>query len=228
MTRTLLRALSSILIIAGSLLVVDAAITLAWQEPMTAIYARIQQDRLGGEVDKLTRALPPVTVRRALARVDGSPRRIALLARAERRDVHAGDGIGRIDIPRIGASYVVVQGVDSASLQKGPGHDPGTAMPGLHGTVYIAGHRTTYLAPFRHVDKLRKGDRITLKMPYGLFTYSVERTRIVTPDAVWIRNDVGHDQLVISACHPVFSASHRIVLFARQIAAAPRGAALTS
>ena len=86
------------------------------------------------------------------------------------------------------------------------------ARPG--GTVAVAGHRTTYGAPFRNVDKLKKGDQIVMSMPYGTFTYAVDRTKIVKPSALWVTRDVGHEQLVLSACHPLYSAAQRIIVFA--------------
>jgi sortase A len=226
MARQVLRALSTVLIVAGSLLIIDAGVTLAWQEPVTAIYAKIQQSQLRGDLKKLERTAPPAPVRRALQRIPSSEKRIALLARTLRRTVKDGQAIGRIKIPRIGANFVVVQGTGTGDLQKGPGHYPDTPLPGLGGTVAIAGHRTTYLAPFRHVDDLRPGDQIVLEMPYGLFTYKVQRTRIVKPSAVWITQPVGYARLVLSACHPLYSASHRIVIFARLASALPRGQAL--
>ena len=79
---------------------------------------------------------------------------------------------------------VFVQGTDEASLQEGPGHYPETPFPGQGGTVGIAGHRTTYLAPFRHIDSVEKGDRIYLEMPYAKFTYEVQKTAIVDPSDV--------------------------------------------
>jgi sortase A len=91
--------------------------------------------------------------------------------------------------------------------------------------VAIAGHRTTYLAPFRHVDQLKSGDRITLTMPYGRFTYEIQKTQIVLPTALWVTKSVGYDRLVLSACHPLYSASHRIIVFARLINTEARGAA---
>src|SRR3954467_8219831 len=115
----------------------------------------------------------------------------------------------------------MVQGTDTASLRKGPGHYPETAFPGEGRTVAVAGHRTTYLAPFRTVNKLGKGDRILMKMPYGSFTYEVERTRIVPATALWVVKDMGYDRLVLSACHPLYSASPRIVVFARLVSEAP-------
>jgi sortase A len=109
----------------------------------------------------------------------------------------------------------MVQGTDSASLHKGPGHYPGTPLPGQPGTVAVAGHRTTYLAPFKTINDLHPGDPVVLEMPYGTFTYRVETTRIVDPSALWVTHDVGYPRLVLSACHPLYSASQRIVVFAR-------------
>jgi sortase A len=224
--RRALRALSTVLIIAGVLLIADAGVTLAWQEPVSALYARMNQGHLGGDLKRLEAAPLTPQDRRALAAVGhGSKRRISILARSLRRHVHAGEAIGRIAIPRIHASYVMVQGTTAASLRKGPGHYPSTTLPGLPGTVAVAGHRTTYLAPFRHVDRLRHGDRITVEMPYGRFTYAVQKLKIVLPTALWVTKDVGYDRLVLSACHPLFSASHRIVVFARLVDTEARGAA---
>src|SRR3954471_10053639 len=137
---------------------------------------------------------------------------------AERNRAKKGKPIGRIELPTLGRHYVVVQGTDDATLRKGPGHYPGTEFPGEGKTVAIAGHRTTYLAPFRTINKLKRGNRIVLKMPYATFTYSVEKTQVVGPNALWITHNVrGEERLVLSACHPLYSASHRIVAFARLI-----------
>lgn len=223
--RRALRSLSAVLIVAGVLMLVDAGVTLLWQEPISALLARIQQDKLSDRLDELERAPLSDAQRRALAALADERRRIAFLARDARRRARDGDPIGRIDIPRVGADFVVVQGTDAASLRKGPGHYPATTFPGLPGTVAIAGHRTTYLAPFRDVDQLKPGDRIVLTTLYGRFAYAVERTRIVAPTAVQVTRDVGYDRLVLSACHPLYSAAQRIVVFARLRAVQARGAA---
>ena len=223
--RRALRALSTILIIAGVLLIADAGLTLAWQEPISAIYARLTQNRLDNDLRALDRAQPTALQLRALARLRTEQRRIAFLARALRRRAAPGDALGRIRIKKIGISFVVVQGTDGSSLQKGPGHYPDTPLPGMPGTVAIAGHRTTYLAPFRHVDDLRRGNLIDVQMPYGHFTYSVERTRIVSPSEYSVIRPVGYDRLVLTACHPLYSAAQRIVVFARQVDVRARGAA---
>jgi sortase A len=204
------------------LLLADAATTLLWQEPVSAIYTRLQQGRLADELAELERApLPPVE-QRALEQIDDPARRLAFRARALARRIEPGDPIGRIVLPEIGVSEVVVHGTDGGDLRAGPGHYPDTPLPGERGTVAVAGHRTTYGAPFRRLDDLERGDRIELAMPYGRFTYSVERTRIVPPTALWVTDRVGYDRLVLSACHPLYSAAERIIVFARLERSVPR------
>jgi sortase A len=110
---------------------------------------------------------------------------------------------------------VAVEGTDTASLQKGPGHYPETRFPGQGGTVAIAGHRTTYLAPFRHLDQLEPGDEIEIEMPYANFAYRVQKTRVVDDSAVDIIHEAGYERLVLTACHPLYSAAQRIAAFAR-------------
>lgn len=223
--RRALRAVSTVLIVAGVLMIADAGITLAWQEPVSALLARIEQNKLSSQLDRIERRGPTPVQQRVLRALATQRRRIEFLAREARRTARIGDPIGRIAIPAIGADFVVVQGTDTASLRKGPGHYPTTTFPGLPGTVAIAGHRTTYLAPFRHVDDLKHGDRIVLTMPYGRFTYRVQRTQIVDPDALWVTRDVGYQRLVLSACHPLYSAAQRIIVFARLEQVVARGAA---
>lgn len=205
------RFIASVLVVTGALLIADVAITLLWQEPVSALIAHREQSRLNGQLKTLDRL--SAADERALARVRRG--RLEALARREQARVHAGRALGRIRLPTLGRSYVLVQGTDSASLRKGPGHYPDTALPGEPGTVAVAGHRTTYLAPFRTIDQLHPGDPIVLEMPYGKFTYRVQESRVVLPTALWVMRNVGYQRLVLSACHPLYSASHRIVVFAK-------------
>jgi sortase A len=220
-----LRALSTVLIIAGVLMLSDAALTVAWQEPVSGAYAWIVQDRLGGDLRKLELARPGAAELVALQALEGDRRRIAFLARVLRRTTHRGAAVGRIRIPKIGANFVIVDGTDTTSLRKGPGIYDEVPFPGAPGTTAIAGHRTTYLAPFRGIDQLRRGDEITLEMPYARLEYAVERRRIVAPTELSVIKRVGYDRLVLSACHPLYSAAKRIVVFARLVGMRPRGAA---
>jgi sortase A len=219
--RRLVRAVSSLLIACGLLLLTDAGLTLLWQEPITALIGLIERQ----EIDKrlLSYRTAPLTGadRRVLGALRSGRERIAYLAARERRMLAAGDAVGVLRIPRAGGSFTVVQGTGASSLEKGPGHYAATALPGMGETVAIAGHRTTYLAPFRHLDALHRGDVLTLQMPYGRFVYKVQYQRIVPPNAWWITRNVGYDRLVLSACNPLFSASQRIAVFARLVYTRP-------
>jgi len=220
------RVLAVLMIIAGALTLIDGVITLLWQEPISALYAKLRQDHLNGALLKVDRAAPTPAERSTLASLASERRRVSFLAgELERR---AGDGspVGRIVIPRIGASFVVVNGTDTEDLKSGPGIFPETHFPGISGTTAIAGHRTTYLAPFRHIDALRDGSRILLNMPYAHFTYTVIGQRVVAPTQVGVAvANVGYSRLVLSACTPVFTAEKRLLVFARLTRAVPVGAA---
>jgi sortase A len=214
--RRFLRIASWVLVVIGVLTLIDAGVTLVWQEPFTALYASFEQDRLSSSLGAIDRAPPDPAVSQQLSRIRQERQRIAVLASAFERHAKNGSAVGRIDIPRIGASFVVVKGTDTADLEKGPGVYSQTNFPGIAGTTAIAGHRTTYLAPFRHIDELRKGDKIILRMPYGRFTYTVTGERSVLPSDVRAAIDyVGYTRLVLSACTPPFSAAERLLVFAR-------------
>ena len=223
--RRLIRAVSSILILSGVLLLVDAGVTLAWQEPVTAVIGMIKR----AQVDKryLSYGTAPLsrTDTRALAQLQPVSQRIAYLARQDSNRVRAGAAIGQIDIPRIGQTYNIVQGTDTADLEEGPGHYPATALPGMGQTVGIAGHRTTYLAPFRFINELHHGAKVVVTMPYGRFTYIVQYQKIVAPTDVGVVENVGYDRLVMSACNPLYSATQRIIVFARLRSVVPLGPA---
>jgi sortase A len=225
--RRILRGLSTVLIVAGGLILLDGALTVLWQEPLTALQTHLRQNGLRGDLKQLERSGPTRIESRAIGGLRDDRQRIAFLARSLRRRAQDGDAIGRIDIPRIGADFVVVKGSQPADLRKGPGTYDQTALPGVPGTTAIAGHRTTYLAPFRHIDELRHGDRVTVEMPYATFTYRVERTQVVDPDALWVLRRVRYDRLVLSACHPLFSAAQRIVVLARLARVVPASAVRT-
>jgi sortase A len=132
-----------------------------------------------------------------------------------------GEAIGQIVIPKIGLDAYVIEGVDDADLHQGPGHYPGTPLPGQAGNSAIAGHRTTYGAPFGNIDQLVPGDKITVTTIQGTFTYAVLAQPdgsghiIVNPNQSEVLNDVGDNRLTLTACHPKYSASKRIVVFAQ-------------
>jgi len=219
--RRALRALATVLIAAGVLLLADGAATLLWEEPVSSLYARVQQDKLDDRLARLERSGPTAVERRVLARLPDRAWRLRFAARAADRRARPSDPVGRLRADAIGLDTVVVQSTEADALRRGPGHYPDSPLPGARGTVAIAGHRTTYGAPFRRVDDLEPGDRIELRMPYGRFGYRVERTRIVTPTAIWVTRRVAYDRLVLTACHPLYSAAERIVVFARLERSAP-------
>jgi sortase A len=222
--RHALRALSTVLIISGAMLIADAGLTLVWQEPISAVYAKLQQRQLAGKLNDLEN-LTDLQLR-ALQRLRTENRRIAFLARLLRSRSEPGDAIGRIKIKRIGINFVVVEGTEPEDLRKGPGHYGDTPLPGIRGTVALAGHRTTYLAPFRKLNTMQRRDLITLEMPYARFTYRTELRRIVDPGAyAYVTARKRYDRLALTACHPLYSAAQRIVVFARLVDVEARGRA---
>jgi sortase A len=188
--RAVLRFVASVMMVSGTLLIADAGVTLLWQEPVSAYVANKHQGKLR------TAFFDP-------------PQRVI------RRMPLKGDSIAHISIPAIDVSEYVVEGTDVDSLRKGPGHYPETPLPGEPGTSAIAGHRTTYGAPFRRIDQLHGGQRITIDMPDGRFIYRVERTTVVDDQDLSVLHRVGYERLVLSACHPLYSAAQRVIVFAR-------------
>ena len=223
------RRLVVTLLVVSSLLLSEAALTLLWKEPVTAFLTARAQDDLSEQLEKRESDRPAegADPARPAAPEDLDARtksRIELLAGREREAVPEGDALGLLSIDEIGLETVVVEGTDSATLRKGPGHYDETRLPGEGRPVGIAGHRTTYDAPFRRLDDLERGDEITLKMPYGLFTYRVTSERIVPAD--FKDAFVGRaEELVLSACHPLYSASQRILVYATLAEVQPLGAA---
>ena len=209
-----LRILSTVLITAGLVVLIDVGLTLVWKEPVSTVYGAIQQGQAEDDLAELEARFPTRADLRALEDL-ALEQRVARLADRFADEVKTGEGIGRIAIPSIDLDIVFVEGTDTASLQKGPGHYPSTAFPGQDKTVAIAGHRTTYLAPFNDIDEIEDGDEITLEMPYADFTYEVEKHKIVDPSDVWVIDDRGYDRLVLSACHPKYSAAQRYIVFAK-------------
>jgi sortase A len=226
--RRSLRALSTLLILAGVLALVDGAVTLVWQEPISALYAKFEQDHLRGTLQGIERARPDAAEHAQLVRLS-EQHRIAFLARRLQRHAAPGSPVGSIRIPRIGANFVVIDGTGTSELEKGPGVYRETHFPGLGTTTAIAGHRTTWLAPFRRINELHRGDHIELNMPYAHFLYTVTGQRVVQPTDVHAATaKVGYSRLVLSACTPLFSAAKRILVYARLTAATPAGAAVRS
>ena len=235
--RTLARRLGTTIAVSGVLLVVYAAMVVFWRDPVTSIYTAYEQHEMSSQLGRTfvtwqndarkelgvtpapagTHGGATVTPAVSSASVLRSARRLAVKFAADERG-HTGRPLGRIRISRIGLSTIVVENTDYwGSLSKGPGRYEEGSFPGLGQTTGIAGHRTTWAAPFRHIDSIRDGDPIVLQMPYGTFTYRVLRHQIVDNGDWSIMQKVGFDELVLSACHPLYSASHRYVIFARLV-----------
>lgn len=211
---------ATLALVVGLLAVAESLVTLVWQEPLSAFTAHREQRALDRQLARAeTAAL--VDAGTGPHRAPPPKGRMGVLARRLGRHTAPGDALGRISIPSLGLRFVFVQAVSADALKKGPGQYTGTVLPGQRGTVGIAGHRTTYLAPFRHIDRLESGDRIELRMPYGRFGYTVERAWVVAPTDAGALRPVGRDRLVLTTCTPPFSASERLVVAARLRSSAP-------
>jgi sortase A len=185
--------------------------------PFTSLYTWYEQRQLAEQYESRLGTLnlhpPPPDGPLPLAM-----RRLAREAKAYRLVSHQGQPIGRIDVSRLSLNMMVVNGTDHDSLTRGPGRDLRTFMPGEGRLVYIAGHRTTYLAPFAEIDDLRPGDGIKLTLPYGSFQYRITGHLIVAADDVSRLRSRGYEQLALQACHPRFFATGRYIAYARLVA----------
>ena len=215
--RTLLRGLGQTLITLGVVVLLFCVYELYF----TNIYTNQQQAQLGHDIQS-TWAAP-------------APRPGSRLASAS-----LGRGIAVIRIPRIGmtgtvsphGARVVVEGVSHEDLKKGPGHYPGTALPGAVGNMVISGHRTTYGAPFNRVDELRAGDAIVLETRDTWFTYRVTSEQVVSPSAVEVTYAVPGQRdaiptkklLTLTTCNPKYSAQQRLIVHALLDSALPKSA----
>jgi sortase A len=221
--------------LAGDLLLIVGGLLLAY--PLwSAAYAQVQQSRLDTAYRKQSAAF----VETVSVTVDARPRGLSdeqllrrLAARFE-RGLEPGDPIGRLRIPRVDVNRLVQQGVggrlaldpdgDSSLLHSGPVHYAVTPLPGAGEPFAVAGHRTTYGAPFYKLDKLRKGDPIFVETPYGKFRYAVAKTTTVSPSDVGVLRDRGYG-LVLTTCTPPYSAKHRLIVWATLEKARPLKAA---
>jgi sortase A len=234
--RRLLRLTGTLMIVAGVGTLAWALLVWQWQDPFTAIYTHFKQRELASAYNKRFEAFrpPPVTTTVSLA---AERRLVAREARRYRLTSHRGEALGRMRVPRLGLNIILVDGTDHESLKRGPGRYAGSAqdltgvigtpppdfMPGEGQLVYVAGHRTTYLAPFSHIDRLRKGDPVTLELPYATFEYLISVTQIVPASDLAMLKTHGREVLVLQACHPRFFSSHRYLAYARPVRITPRG-----
>jgi sortase A len=128
--------------------------------------------------------------------------------------INDGDPIAALDLPTIGVSKYVVAGIGVDDLKKGPGHFPSTPLPGQYGNAAIAGHRTTYGAPFYDIDELEVGDPIVVTTLFGTYTYRVTEQLIVSAEdyALVVDGDPTKATLTLVSCHPRYTAKQRIVV----------------
>ena len=225
--KRLLRILGTLMIVAGVAMLGWAVTVWQWQDPFTAILHSRDQRALTQTFERELQRHAPVDIP---ASAPAGPtaaevrKLVARRARAWRAREKQGDAIARLRIPRLGLTEIVVNGTDANSLKRGPGRYLGTAMPGEGQLVYIAGHRTTYGAPFAHITDLKRGDRVFVELPYGTFEYAVTGHRIVEDDELSVLKSKGFEQLALQACHPRFFASHRYIAYAKPVGVTLRGA----
>ena len=137
-------------------------------------------------------------------------------------DLPPGGAIDHLVIPKIGVDKYVVQGIGEQDLRRGPGHYPETVMPGELGNAAIAGHRTTYGAPFFDLDRLKASDDIFLTDTQGRrWDYKVDRSFVVSPNDVSVLDPTPFAQLTLTTCTPRFSAADRLIVTARLFGQAP-------
>jgi sortase A len=192
-----------------------------WQDPFTALYTSHQQQSLEAAYEHGDAAYLPATRVRAPVRVQR--RRVARAAHRYRAKLKTGDAVGRLRVPRLHLNAIVVNGTDGATLTKGPGRDQRSYVPGEGELIYIAGHRTTYGAPFANIQRLRKGDEVTLEVPYGRFVYRVSSSAIVPATDLARLRSSGREEIALQACHPRFFATERYIVYARPVSVLPRG-----
>jgi sortase A len=229
------RRLGIVLVALGVVIAAYAATVVLWRDPATDLYARWKQHELSEALDEAFAEQEPIV---ASASADGSA--VEKMSKEERLEAEKlavaraanqmhdklkmGKALGRLTVPRLGLKTVFVQGTRwGPDLSQGPGHYPQTSLPGVGRTMAIAGHRTTFGAPFRHIDSLRRGDSITVALPYATFTYKVFEHEIVDNGDWSIIRDRGFDTLVLSACHPLYSAAQRWIVYARLVQVDPAG-----
>ncbi|MFB4301068.1 class E sortase [Actinomadura sp. NTSP31] len=176
----------------------------------TGQYTSAQQDELGKQ----------------LMRTWGAP------ARPTTEKVRLGKGLAMIRIPKLGKGYhyVIIEGVTVSDLRKGPGHYPGTALPGQVGNFVVSGHRTTYSAPFNKLGDLDRGDRILIDTRDHQYVYEMTDRKIVKPTEVDVTAPVPfhpgrrptRPTITLTTCHPKYSAAKRMIIFGELVSAAPR------
>jgi sortase A len=216
------RKAGTFLLVAGVLVLAWVVVVWRWQDPFTALYTTWKQHQLADDYSRRVAKFHHPTVQPG-ASLAVMRREVAIEARRYRATSKRGEAIGRIKIPRLGLNMILVNGTDHDSLMKGPGRDLRTYMPGQGELVYIAGHRTTYLAPFSDIESFRRGDSVTLEMPYATFQYRVTTHKIVSATDLSQLKSHHREILALQACHPRFFASQRYIVYAVPVRVELRG-----
>jgi sortase A len=221
--------------LAGDLLLIAGGLVLAYPF-WSAAYAQVQQSRLDSTYRQQSAAFIQDINANQDTRTHGvsDEELVRRLAVRYRKKLKPGDPVGRLIIPRIKLDRLVQQGVggkmavdpqgDTALLRNGPVHYGITPLPGAGEPFAVAGHRTTFGAPFYKLDKLRAGDAIYVDTPYARFRYAVAKTTTVDPTDTSVLLDRGYG-LVLTTCTPPYSAAHRLVVWATLEKAKPLRAA---
>jgi sortase A len=197
-----------------------------WQDPFTALYTAHRQAQLSSDLRQSAKAfvatLPQEAPSATSPRKPPSAAALRRLATSYASRTPEGGPLGKLVIPRLGLRLTFVNGTSSADLRAGPGRDERTGLPGQQRLVYIAGHRTTFGAPFANIDRLRPGDSIVLELPYAVFTYRVTGTRIVDAHDLSVLRPGTRELVVLQACHPRFFATQRLLVYAEPTRVGPR------
>jgi len=215
--------LGTLLLVIGIGVLAWTATVYLWKDPFTTAYTAYEQRRLESKLDRQFenwKPTPEPVVQ------PGQPKPphddVSRDARRFRIASDDGDAIARLRVPRLGISLVVINGTNASDLRRGPGRHVETSMPGEGRLVYVAGHRTTYGAPFSNIDQLEPGDTISVELPYGSIEYRVTSHRIVDDNDLSVLESRGHEELVLQACHPRFFASQRYLVYARPVSVSAR------
>ena len=221
--RRFIRGLGTLMVLAGIGTLLWAVAVWRWEDPFTSLYTAWKQRGLESAFEERLAAYPPDRQRDDNEPLVVDRQQLRLDAKRYRGTLKRGEAIGRLHVPRIGLNVIVVNGTDTKTLKKGPGRYLGSYVPGEGQLVYVAGHRTTYGAPFSRIEALRRGDRVTLEMPYATFVYAVTGYRIVPATQLSVLKSHGREVLALQACHPRFFATKRYIAYARPLRVVPRG-----
>jgi sortase A len=211
--------LGTFLLVIGIGVLAWAATVYLWKDPFTTAYTAYEQRRLASNLDSAFESWEPAPKPKPVSRPAPTPKpqhdNVSREAKRFRLESDDGDAIARLKVPRLDLSVVVVNGTSTSDLRRGPGRHEDSFLPGEGELVYVAGHRTTYGAPFSAINELEAGDTITVELPYGTVEYRVTRHRIVDDNDLSVLESHGREELVLQACHPRFFASQRYLVYAR-------------